>query len=342
MIKPVILAGGRGTRLWPLSNAGQTKPLIRLHGERSLLQETVLRAAQLPEVAEPILVYGQDHHPQIAEHMDEIGVTRYRALLEPVGRGTAPAALAAALLSTEDDLLLVLPADHGFDRPGRFAEAVTRAAEAAPSDLLMTFGVKPDRPETGFGYIQPGAPISPYQDVYRIEAFHEKPDQTTAHRYLDSGGCFWNSGMFLFRAGLLIEEIRNARPEMLRQVRAALPGEERDRRVIDLDEAAFSACPSGSIDRMVMEKTDRGAMVTLDAGWSDLGSWLALWQKEAPDGQANVVAGPAELRSVTASYVIAGDRPVLVQGLDRIVVIDTGTGLLVASMDHAQDIRPPD
>ena len=339
MLRPVILAGGSGSRLWPLSRPEHPKPLTRAAGERSMLQETVMRAALLREPADPIIVCGKDHYPPVSDQLAEIGVSRFRAVLEPVGRSTAPATAAAAVLSAADDLLLVLPADHAVGDTDAFIEVVERAMDAARAGWLVTFGVTPDRPETGYGYIEHGPSIAGLPGVIRIAAFREKPDSATARRYLDSGRYSWNSGMFLFRAGTFIEELASASPGMIRQVRAAL-GKGDDAPVV-LDEQAFSACPEGSIDRVVMERTRRGAMAPLEAGWSDLGSWAALWERATGDRHGNVVAGPAEVRSVSSSYVSAGERPVLVLGLDRVIVVDTGDAVLVAAMDRAQDVRPP-
>ncbi|MDE0137610.1 MAG: mannose-1-phosphate guanylyltransferase [bacterium] len=340
MLRPVILAGGSGTRLWPLSRPEHPKPLTRPDGEHSMLQATVLRAALLRDPSDPIIVCGKDHYPLVSDQLAEIGVNRFRAVLEPVGRSTAPAAAAAALLSAADDLLLVLPADHAVRDTEAFVEVVERAMDAARAGWLVTFGVTPDRPETGYGYIEHGPSIG-LPGVIRIASFREKPDRPTARRYLESGRYSWNSGMFLFRAGTFVDELASASPGMVRQVRAALGGEGENGPAV-LDEQAFSACPDGSIDRTVMERTSRGAMAPLEAGWSDLGSWAALWERAAGDGRGNVVAGPAELRSVSSSYVSAGERPVLVLGLDRVIVVDTGDAVLVASMDKAQDVKPPE
>ena len=305
-----------------------------------MLQETVLRAARLEEAVDPIIVCGNHHYPQVAEHLAEIGLAGFRAVLEPVGRNTAPAALAAALVAGEDDLLLVLPADHAIEDTHAFAEAVDRAAAAARAGWLVTFGVTPDRPETGYGYIEGGPPIPDLTGVNRIASFREKPDLPTARRLLDSGHYAWNSGMFLFRAGAFRDELRSASPGMHRQVRAALGAESRGGRT-ELEEEAFVACPEGSIDRTVMERTRRGAVVRLAAGWSDLGSWAALWELASRDRRGNAVTGPAEVRSVSSSYVAAADRPVLVLGLDGVIVVDSGDAVLVAAMERSQDVTPP-
>jgi mannose-1-phosphate guanylyltransferase/mannose-6-phosphate isomerase len=306
-----------------------------------MLQQTVLRAARLAEAADPIIVCGEDLYPPVSDHLAEIGVDGFRAVLEPVGRSTAPAAAAAALLSAADDLLLVLPADHAIEDAGAFAEAVERAMAAARAGWLVTFGVAPDRPETGYGYIEHGAAITSIPGVIRIASFREKPDRPTARRYLDSGRYSWNSGMFLFRAGTFMDELRSVSPAMVRQVRTALGDAGGDGPVV-LDSRAFSACPEGSIDRVVMEHTRRGAMAPLEAGWSDLGSWAALWEQASRDQHGNMVTGPAEVRSVSSSYVSAAERTILVIGLDRVIVVDTGDAVLVAAMDRAQDIRPPE
>lgn len=306
-----------------------------------MLQETVLRAALLRDPADPIIVCGKDHFPLVSDQLAEIGVGRFRAVLEPVGRNTAPAAASAALLSAPDDLLLVLPADHAVKNAEAFADVVERAMDAARAGWLVTFGVTPDRPETGYGYIEHGPSVAGLPAVIRIASFREKPDRSTARRYLDSGRYSWNSGMFLFRAGTFIDELASASPGMVRQVRAALGSEAEDGPVV-LEEQAFSACPEGSIDRIVMERTRRGAMAPLEAGWSDLGSWVALWERATGDGHGNVVTGPAEVRAVSSSYISAGERPVLVLGLERVIVVDTGDAVLVAAMDRAQEVSPPE
>ena len=347
MLIPVILAGGLGTRLWPVSRPERPKPLARLTGELSLLQTTALRTAAIPDAGAPLIVCGESHYPLIARQLDDIGLRNYAALLEPMGRSTAPAAAAAALAVDEDDLMLILPADHLIEDTGAFVEAIRSAADAARADWLVTFGVVPDRPETGYGYIERGEPIEGLAGVYRIASFREKPDLAAARRYLNTGRHSWNSGMFLFRAGTYLEELRMLHPEIPARTEAALAAAARpggallDRGGILLEPESFSGCPSESIDRAVMERTRRGATAPLAAGWSDVGSWYALWELGPRDEAGNVVSGPAHLRDVTGSYVRARERPVTVIGLEGVIVVDDGNALLVAGMDHAQAVKPP-
>lgn len=345
MIIPVILAGGLGTRLWPVSRPEFPKPLIRLNGPLSMIQETVLRAGAIPGSDDPVIVCGEAHHPPIARQLDEIGCRDYLALLEPMGRGTAPAAAAAAMVADEDDLLLVMPADHAIENREAFGDAIALASRVARAGWLVTFGVTPHRPETGYGYIECGEPIQQISGSFRIASFREKPDLATAVHYLESGRYWWNSGMFLFRAATFLEELRAFDPVILRHVESALAGSparnttRRGRTYRMLDPESFSASPPGSIDRTVMERTRRGAMVPLRAGWNDVGSWEALWYMGGKDETGNVLSGTVHVQDVTSSYISAGERPVVVLGLDRVIVIDSGDALLVAGMDHAQAVK---
>ena len=312
-----------------------------------MLQETVLRAGAIPGVGDPVIVCGEAHHAPIVHQLDEIGPPDYTVLLEPIGRSTAPAAAAAALAVDENDTLLVMPADHIIKDLGAFEDAIGLAADAARAGWLVTFGVTPDRPETGYGYIERGEPIEGLAGTYRIVSFREKPDRPTARRYLDTGRYSWNSGMFLFRAGAYLDELRVLSPEILCRTEAALAASTNhgetllNRGSALLDPESFFECPSGSIDRTVMEHTRRGAMVPLEAGWNDVGSWAALWESASKDEAGNVVSGPNHLLGVSSSYVSAGERPVVVIGLDSVIVVDAGDAVLVASMDHAQNVKPP-
>lgn len=345
MIVPVILAGGLGTRLWPLSQPERPKPLIRLDGPKSMIQRTIERAGSIPGSSAPIIVCGVSHYPLIARQMAEIGVDDHHALLEPTGRGTAPAVAAAALFSNRNDLLLVMPADHLIKDTDALIAAVGLAAAAARADWLVTFGVTPDRPETGYGYIERGSPIKELTGSYRIASFREKPDRSTASEYLESGHYWWNSGMFLFKSGAFLDELRQHHPELLTRVGSAVrqsgegeawPGGPKGR-VLDRD--CFRGSPHGSVDRTVMERTRRGAVVPLAAGWNDIGSWAALWETGSKDANANVVSGTAHLINVSSSYVQAQDRPVVVVGLDRVIVVESGDAILVAGMEHAQMVK---
>lgn len=346
MLVPVILAGGLGTRLWPASRPEYPKPLLRVTGKRSLLQETVLRAAAIPGASPPVLVCGAAYHPPIVEQLDEIGRSAHVAILEPVGRSTAPAAAVAAMVVDADDVLFVMPADHVIDGMDAFLGSVRTACDVARAGWLVTFGVTPDRPETGYGYIERGEAIEDHPGAFRIASFQEKPDPATARRYVDGGRHWWNSGMFVFRAGAYLDELRDSDPDMVRLADASLAGAaghprpSLDRGVYRLDPATFASCPAGSIDRTVMERTRRGAVVPLRAGWNDVGSWAALWDVAPKDGSGNVVAGHGHLQDVSSSYVAAGDRPVVVIGLKNVVVVDSGEAVLVAGMDHAQQVKP--
>ncbi len=346
MLIPVILAGGQGARLWPMSRPEHPKPLVRLTGGLSLLQETVRRAAALPRTGRPIIVCNQAHHRPIAQQLEEVGALDRAFLLEPFGRSTAPAAAAAALTLDEEALMLVLPADHLIDDEGAFAAAVRIGAPAAADGWLVTFGVAPDRPETGYGYIEEGGPLpGPAGGVRRIASFREKPDLPTARRYLETGRHLWNSGIFLFRAGTYLEELRLFHPEVAARTDAALAAASplpEDGGGVLLDPDSFAGCPSESIDRAVMERTRRGAATPLAAGWSDAGSWDALWELGPRDKAGNAASGPVHLQDASSSYVRAdGGRPVSVVGLEGVIVVDSGDAVLVAGMDHAQAVKPP-
>ena len=345
MITPVILAGGLGTRLWPVSRPAAPKPLVQLDGPLSMLQQTVLRAGAVPGASRPVIVCGETHYPLIAAQLDGIGQSTYVALLEPEGRGTAPATAAAALASRRQDLLLVMPADHVIQDLEAFVSVIVQSGEAARTGRLVTFGITPERPETGYGYIERGDPITEAPGSYRIASFREKPDPTTALRYVESGRYWWNSGMFLFTAGAFLDELRRFAPEMVLQAESALRGSENratgveGRRVKLLEPDSFRACPHGSIDRTVMERTMRGAIVPLSAGWNDVGTWAALWDTGSKDEHGNVVSGSVLMRDVSSSYLRAGGRVVVVLGLDRVIVVDAGDAVLVAGMDHAQAVK---
>lgn len=345
MLVPVVLAGGLGTRLWPVSRREYPKPLIRFSGEHSLLQQTVLRAAALTGVSRPTIVCGEIHYPHILDQLAEIGHAEHDAVLEPVGRGTAPAAAAAALSVHSEDVLLVLPADHAIRDESAFRRAVRSAVEAARAGWLVTFGVTPDRAETGYGYIERGAALEAPADAYRIASFREKPDRATARRYLSTGRFAWNSGMFVFGAGVYLDELDRLEPAMVRRTGQALTVGGRDaagpgRTSVLLEREAFAGCPAGSIDRTVMERTAKGAVIPLEAGWNDVGTWAALWETGRKDAAGNVASGRHHLEDVSSSYVSAGDRPVVVIGLEGVIVVDAGDAVLVASMDRAQDVGP--
>ena len=345
MIVPVILAGGLGTRLWPVSRPDSPKPLMRLDGPLSMIQQTVLRAEAIPGSGSPVIVCGEAHYAPIDRQMDQIGHEGFVALLEPVGRGTAPAAAAAALVSDREDLLLVMPADHIIEDLESFVSAIALATDAARAGWLVTFGITPDRPETGYGYIERGRAIEEVTGCFRIASFREKPDRSTAVEYVASGRYWWNSGMFLVGAGTFLDELELFGPQMLSRTASAVrtskvrptgsPG--RSGRLLNPE--SFASAPHGSIDRTVMERTERGAVVALRAGWNDLGSWAALWDTASKDQHGNVASGTVHLRDVSSSYVRAGDRAVVVLGLDRVIVVDAGDALLVAGMDHAQAVK---
>ena len=345
MIVPVILAGGAGTRLWPLSRQLHPKQVLELTGARTMLQETVLRLEGLEGLATPIVICNESHRFMIAEQLRQEDVAPGAILLEPVGRNTAPAIAAAALhaaRANRDPLLLVLPADHYIAFPERFRQVVAAGCVQAEAGRLVTFGIVPTVPETGYGYIRQGAPLTDASEAitaYAIEAFVEKPDRATAEGYLDAGNYVWNSGMFLFRASVLLAEMKRFEPEMVAACEAAVAAGREDLDFFRLDPAAFAACPADSIDYAVMEKTALGTVLPLDAGWSDLGSWEALWDVGDKDTAANVTRGDTLLHDVTHSVVHAGHRLVAAVGVDRHIIVETADAVFVCPRDRAQDVK---
>lgn len=338
---PVVLAGGSGTRLWPLSRSHYPKQFQPLTEEATLLQATLARLAGL-EIDAPIVVCNEEHRFLVAEQLRQAGVEGARILLEPEGRNTAPAIAAAALEAAadgEDPVLLVLPADHAIADAGAFREAVLVAADTAADGRLVTFGVAPTAPATGYGYIRAAAGDGPRP----VEAFVEKPDQATAEGYLAAGGHYWNSGMFVFRAGACLEALEAHAPAILEAAQAAHAGRRADLDFVRLDAAAFARSPADSIDYAVMEKTERASVVPLDAGWSDIGSWEAVWAHAqtagSADEQGNFVHGDAALHDVAGSLVHASHRLVGAVGLRDCVVVETADAVLVAPRARAEDVK---
>ncbi len=335
---PVILSGGSGTRLWPLSRSGHPKQFLALDGEHSMLQATWLRLAGAQDVQAPLVVTNEAHRFMVAEQLRQVDCRPQAIVLEPVGRNTAPAIAAAAMQAQadgDDPLLLVLPSDHVVGDVERFRALVAQAMPEAAEGALVTFGIVPDAPETGYGYIKLGKG----DGVRAVDEFVEKPDAATARQYLESGDHVWNSGMFLMRASRYLEELGKYRPDILDACRKAFAGAARDADFLRLDKDAFEACPADSIDYAVMEKTDAARVLPLDVGWNDVGSWAALWQVTAHDDDGNASHGDVLALDCRNSFGWSERRLVAMIGLDDMVVVDTDDAVLVARKDQVQKVR---
>jgi len=336
-IQPIILAGGTGSRLWPLSRELYPKQVISLTGDLSLLQTTVQRVAALEDALTPILVVGEEHRFLVKSQMEALGLfADFRILLEPYGKNTAPAICAAATYVSNqhrgDDVLLVLPADHLIVKTEEFAQAVREAVILAQQGRIVTFGIVPDHPETGYGYIAKGEGTT-------VASFVEKPDLATAERYLASGNYLWNSGMFAFTVDTLLTEMQAYAPEIVACMTEAVAAGQVDGQFFRFGSEAMAACPSDSIDYALMEKTSRAAVVTADIGWSDIGSWRALWEVSDKDGQGNAVRGDVLLEDVHNSLIRSEHTLVAAVGLHDTMVVETADAVLVAPMDRSQDVK---
>ncbi len=338
---PVILAGGTGSRLWPLSRSAYPKQFLRLTGQQTMLQQTVQRALSLSNVEKLVVICNQEHRFLVAEQLKEIGVEDAIILLEPVGKNTAPAVAIAALylrqMGQDNPILLVLPADHVIDDQALFVAAVSQAAIAASHGHLVTFGIQPLHPETGYGYIK----TAPTSDsfLFTVEQFVEKPNQLTAISYVDSGEYYWNSGMFMFQATSFLGELRRFRPDILSACDTAVSLMTKDLDFCRLEEKSFLACPSDSIDYAVMEKTNKALLVVLDAAWNDVGSWSALRDILPRDENENAILGDVLSLDTQGCYLRAESRMLAVLGMTDTIVIETADAVLVAHQDRVQDVK---
>jgi len=345
-IIPVIMCGGSGTRLWPLSRAQFPKQFLPLVNDTSMLQDTLARLPSQHQA--PVFICNEDHRFLVAEQVKQTNNTKATILLEPKGRNTAPAvALAAlnAMLDNQDALLLVLAADHVIKDKEKFHQAVNVATVAAAQGKLVTFGIVPTHAETGYGYIQKGSKQKAQQgyqhesDTYQVAKFVEKPDIETAQAYLGSGDYLWNSGMFLFKASRYIEELEKFRPDILSACRASMAKVEKDLDFIRPERESFLQCADESIDYAVMEKTEDAIVVPLDAGWSDVGSYSALWEVCQQDAQHNVIKGDVIANDTSNSYLHSQNKLIATLGVDNLVVIDTPDAVLIANKDKVQNVK---
>jgi mannose-1-phosphate guanylyltransferase / mannose-6-phosphate isomerase len=338
-IRPVILSGGSGTRLWPLSRAAYPKQLMPLVGKLSLLQETVERVSDRQIFEAPFLICNDEHRFLVAEQLRALQCEPEAIVLEPVGRNTGPAVAAAALMAEPDMLLLVLPSDHYIAKPEAFRAAVARAAKAAAAGSLVAFGITPSAPETGYGYIRRGEALKDAPGCHRIAAFVEKPNAAKAAQYVASGDYLWNGGMFLFRADRFLAELSILEPNMKMAVAKAVAGAKHDLDFIRLDKEAFAATPAISIDYAVMEKTKDAAVVPVEMGWTDVGSWAALWDAAEKNIDGNALIGDVVAVDVKNSYIRGESRLVTAVGLENIVLIETVDAVMAVSRDRAQDLK---
>lgn len=340
-IHPVILAGGSGTRLWPLSRSVYPKQLLALTSERTLLQETVERTIEDVGFSAPILVCNDEHRFLIEEQLGEIGVQPRKIILEPTGRNTGPALAAVALWLSQvepEALMLVQPADHAIGATSAFHRAIQAGIGPAEQGKLVTFGIKPTRPEAGYGYIQVGPPLDGSSHARLVDRFVEKPDPTTAARYVESGAFYWNSGIFLLSARRYIEELRELHPTILEACERAVASGRDDLSFFRLDASSFAAAPPLSIDRAVMEHTSQAVVIPVEMAWSDLGSFQALRDAAARDQDGNVVAGDVVMHDVRNSYLRTEDKLLAVIGMDDVVVVSTDDAVLVAKADKVDEV----
>lgn len=340
-ILPVLLAGGTGSRLWPLSRTLMPKQFIRLTGDQTMLQQTLSRTDGLNAKA-PIVVCNDEHRFIVAEQARQGGITLDRIMLEPFGRNTAPAIALVAMqqkAGNQDPLLLVLPSDHRIDDSERFVSLIRQGADVAAQGQLVTFGIVPTGPETGFGYIDAGEALAADEKAFKVSRFVEKPDQKTAEEFLAAGNFYWNSGMFIFRASVYLEELKKSRPDIYEACEKAADGMKQDADFDRVPADIFQTCPDESIDYAVMEKTDKAAVVPFDAGWNDLGSWSSLWDVEDKDGNGNVSIGDVVAQDTRNSYIRGESRLVAAVGMDNVVVVETKDAVLVAHKDSVQDVK---
>jgi mannose-1-phosphate guanylyltransferase/mannose-6-phosphate isomerase len=340
-IHPVILSGGSGTRLWPMSRAHYPKQFLPLTSRHSLLQEAVQRVAADARFAAPLFVANDEHRFILAEQVRALEVAPIAIVLEPLGRNTAPAACVAALALTAsepDALMLVMPSDHVIADLPAFHAALDRAAAAARAGRLVTFGIEADRPETGFGYIRRGAPLGDAAGAFEVGAFVEKPDRDTAEKYLAAGDYSWNSGIFLFPAGLYLQELQRLAPDMVAACRRAYTAAKRDVDFLRLDRDAFAQAENKSIDYAVMEHTPHAAVVPVNMGWSDAGTWDAMWRLSPQDADEDVRVGDVVAEDTKRSYLRAEHGLLVTLGVEDLIVVSTADAVMVARRDRAEDV----
>lgn len=341
MLHPVILSGGSGTRLWPLSRKNTPKQFLDLTGELSLFQQTIQRAAAIPGMQAPVTVCSQEHRFMVGEQLEGMAIGNGGILLEPLARNTAPAIAIAAvhvMAQDKDATMLVLPADHLIGDAASFREAVDVARPMAEAGWLVTFGIQPSAPETGYGYIKRGEAMD--GSAYRVGSFVEKPDRPTAESYLAGGMHLWNSGMFMFRADRYMEELRMHAPAMHLAAELAMEKSTRDHDFICVEEAAFSASPDDSIDYAVMERTDRAVVIPVDCDWSDIGSWASLWAASEQDQDGNRYEGDVLAIDTRNCFVRSADRRMVATvGVSDLIIVDTPDAVLVAHHDRVQDVK---
>ena len=340
-VHPVILSGGAGSRLWPLSRSLFPKQLLALAGKHSLIQDTALRTMGT-DFAAPLIICNVEHRFLIAEQMREAGVSPAAIVLEPVGRNTAPAAAIAALMVAKTDpegVLLLMPADHIVRNRTAFLDALDRAAAAARQNQLVSFGITPDSPETGYGYIRRGPALKGLEKSFKVARFVEKPDAATAAAYVTSGEYDWNSGMFVFKAAAFLAELERLEPELLAHCRAALDGAKTDLDFLRLEQDAFAKAKAISIDYAVMERTDKAAVVPVEMGWSDIGSWDSLWSVAERDGSGNAIMGDVLQHGARNSYLRSEGPLVAAVGVEDLVVVATPDAVLVSHRNASQDVK---